>query len=162
MKLTRRQLRSLIENTIISEEKGILGTTYDYWAKKTLSGAGDDVIGLAKDVAIPDPVARKYNAYRREIFDQAEEEVKESIKSMIVDNIESSFASIDMIRLLPPEYKHEYTLEIAKAANKYLHDMGSDVTAISSEVAEYAKKIITRYLRAKLENKFPPMPDSFE
>ena len=70
MKLTRRQLRSLIENTIISEEKGILGTTYDYWAKKTLSGAGDDVIGLAKDVAIPDAVARKYNAYRREIFDQ--------------------------------------------------------------------------------------------
>ena len=165
MKLTRKQLRLFIDNTLISEEKGVLDTDYDYWRTKTFGDAVDDVVGLAKDVAIPDAVARKYNAYRREMFEQAEEEVKERVESMIVDNIESAFESIDVVSLLPPEHKEgmlgEYKLAMAKAADDYLHDMGTDVTAISSEIAECAKKIIARHLRAKLEKEFPPMPDTF-
>lgn len=160
MKLTRRQLRLLIDNTVISEEKGILDTAYDYWRKKTLGDAGDDVVDLAKDIAIPDETAKKYNAYRREILDQVEEEVEKRVESLIVDNIKSSFESIDMVGLLPDEYKNEYTLEIAKSADDYLHDMGADISNVALEIADCSKKIVARHVRAKLEKEFPPMPDS--
>jgi len=147
MHITRRQLKFLINEAVINEED-LFGIDID------------GLIDLAKDYAIPDELANSYNTYREELINQAVLAAEAQVEQLVLDSLDSAFASIDLEAMMPPEYKNEYTERLAKEANDYVHDMGKDTNVIAQEIADCAKKVVARHLRAKLNTMFPKMPSS--
>ena len=158
MKISKRQLRKLIHESVLKEDNPF-STAYKYYSKKSIGDVADDVAGLGRDLAMPDIVAEKVNEYRSELLNQVEKETEQIIEDLIMQSIEEAFEQVDFVSMIPEEYSEysEYIEPLARGANEYLRDMKEDVDKVAQESADCVKKVVSRTVRTKLELAFPAL-----